>query len=77
MNKQFSSDEINLLCLTKLNTKINRDHLDQSQYFTEKGIKQIFGDDIHQQQPQKVRFINNKKNIKRRVTFTSNVECFD
>ena len=23
---EFSSDEINLLCLTKLNTKINREH---------------------------------------------------
>ena len=37
--KQFSNNEEKLNLLTKLNTKINRDYLDNSKYYHDKGYK--------------------------------------
>ena len=39
---QFSKKENKLLLLTKLNTKINRDYLDNSEYYYEKGYNKIY-----------------------------------
>ena len=39
---QFSKKENKLLLLTKLNTKINRDYLDNSKYYYEKGYNKIY-----------------------------------
>lgn len=39
---QFSSKENKLDLLTKLNTKINRDYLDHSKYYFEKGYNKIY-----------------------------------
>ena len=38
----FSKKENKLLLLTKLNTKINRDYLDNSKYYYEKGYNKIY-----------------------------------
>ena len=38
----FSKKENKLLLLTKLNTKINRDYLDNSKYYYEKGFNKIY-----------------------------------
>ena len=73
LRNKFSPDELNLFCLTKLNTKINRDYLDRSKYFIEKGMKQIFGKtltDIHKDSGSNHR----KKKVNRRVTFMATVE---
>ena len=43
--ENFSTKENKLILLTKLNTKINRDYLDNSHYFYEKGYKKIFEDE--------------------------------
>ena len=37
--KSFSEEETKINLLTKLNTKINRDYLDNSKYYFEKGYK--------------------------------------
>ena len=39
---QFSSKENKLNLLTKLNTKINRDYLEHSKYYFEKGYNKIY-----------------------------------
>ena len=73
LRNKFSPDELNLFCLTKLNTKINRDYLDRSKYFIEKGMKQIFGKtltDINKDSGSNHR----KKKVNRRVTFMATVE---
>lgn len=73
LRNKFSPDELNLFCLTKLNTKINRDYLDRSKYFIEKGMKQIFGKTLTD-----IKKENNtnhsKKKVNRRVTFNATVE---
>ena len=43
--KTFSKEETQINLLTKLNTKINRDYLDNSHYFYEKGYKKIYEDE--------------------------------
>ena len=40
--ENFSTKENKLILLTKLNTKINRDYLDNSKYFFEKGYNKIY-----------------------------------
>ena len=40
--KSFSEEETKINLLTKLNTKINRDYLDNSKYYFEKGYKKIY-----------------------------------
>ena len=73
LRNKFSPDELNLFCLTKLNTKINRDYLDRSKYFIEKGMKQIFGKtltDINKENNTN----HSKKKVNRRVTFNATVE---
>ena len=39
----FSNEEENLNLLTQLNTKINRDYLDNSKYYNETGYLKIYG----------------------------------
>ena len=41
--KAFSDEEDKLDLLTKLNTKINRDYLDNSKYYNEEGYFRIYG----------------------------------
>ena len=43
--KSFSKEETQINLLTKLNTKINRDYLDNSHYFYEKVYKKIYEDE--------------------------------
>ena len=43
--KTFSKEETQINLLTKLNTKINRDYLDNSDYYYEKGRKKIYEDE--------------------------------
>ena len=43
--KTFTKEETQINLLTKLNTKINRDYLDNSHYFYEKGYKKIYEDE--------------------------------
>ena len=40
--KSFSEEETKINLLTKLNTKINRDYLDNSKYYFKKGYKKIY-----------------------------------
>ena len=41
--KSFSDEEDKLDLLTKFNTKINRDYLDNSKYYNEEGYNRIYG----------------------------------
>ena len=41
--KRSCKDEDKLTLLTKVNTKINRDYLDNSEYYNEKGYRKIYG----------------------------------
>ncbi len=41
--KLYSNEENNLNLLTQLNTKINRDYLDNSKYYNETGYMKIYG----------------------------------
>ena len=43
--KSFSEEETKINLLTKLNTKINRDYLDNSKYYYEKGYNKIYEND--------------------------------
>lgn len=73
LKTKFSPDELNLFCLTKLNTKINRDYLDRSKYFIEKGMKQIFGRNITDIKKE-YNSSHSKKKVNRKVTFMTTVE---
>lgn len=55
--KAFSDEEDKLDLLTKLNTKINRDYLDNSKYYNEEGYFRIYGN------KNTAKNINNKSSI--------------
>ena len=76
--EQFSSKENKLILLTKLNTKINRDYLDNSKYYFEKGYKKIYEnnkssirDNIKDSQKEKEEKFFIKKTKK--VVFSNNI----
>ena len=55
----FLNEESKLNLLTKLNTKINRDHLDNSKYYNEIGYTKIYG---NKKENEKEIIDNNKSN---------------
>ena len=55
----FLNEENKLNLLTKLNTKINRDHLDNSKYYNEIGYTKIYG---NKKENEKEFIDNNKRN---------------
>ena len=75
---QFSSKENKLNLLTKLNTKINRDYLDHSKYYFEKGYNKIYeikqsskkenNKDSEEEKKEKIFIKKNKK-----VGFSNNI----
>ncbi len=77
----FSKKENKLLLLTKLNTKINRDYLDNSKYYYEKGYNKIYENnklDIKENKKILEKDGNNEKvyitKIKK-VGFSNNIIC--
>ena len=73
--KNFNIDKLSIL--TKINTKINRDYLDNSKYYNNKGYKEIFGDENYDEyihcNLNKNKNYSNKKNKKMKVTFNNNI----
>ena len=77
--QSFSEEETKKNLLTKLNTKINRDYLDNSKYYYEKGFNKIYENNElnkrkEKKQSEKVNNIE-KVYIKRnkKVGFTNNI----
>ncbi len=80
--KNFNIDKLSIL--TKINTKINRDYLDNSKYYNTKGFKEIYGDHdydeyVHSNLNNLNRNNNHiiKKNKKMKVTFNDNLNISD
>ena len=75
--KSFSEEETNVNLLTKLNTKINRDYLDNSKYYFEKGYKKIYENNEFNKREKQKKSENEKKNekiyIKKLVGFSNNI----
>ena len=60
---------------TKINTKINRDYLDDSNFYNQKSFKEIFGKEINNDFLNVNKGKTSKKDIKK-VKF-SNIDVFD
>lgn len=45
--EKLDKRDLDLLCFTKLNTRINRDYLDYSLYYSTKGYTKIYGGDLN------------------------------
>ena len=77
--KTFSEDENKLKLLTKLNTKINRDYLDNSKYYFEKGYNKIYHNELQSTNEEKEKLIKESKKEKfyikknKKVGFSNNV----
>ena len=77
--KSFSEEETKKTLLTKLNTKINRDYLDNSKYYYEKGYQKIYEKNILREKEDSKKSIrdNNKEKIYikkcKKVGFSNNI----
>ena len=76
MKNQSLSFSEKISCFTKINTKINRDYLEDSKFYNEKGFKEIFGKKYNKNNSNinKGKIENNK--INKKVKF-SNIIVFD
>ena len=76
MKNQSLSFSEKISCFTKINTKINRDYLEDSKFYNEKGLKEIFGKEYNKNNSNinKGKIENNK--INKKVKF-SNIIVFD
>jgi hypothetical protein len=76
MKNQSLSFSEKISCFTKINTKINRDYLEDSKFYNEKGFKEIFGKQYNKNNSNinKGKIENNK--INKKVKF-SNIIVFD
>jgi hypothetical protein len=76
MKNQSLSFSEKISCFTKINTKINRDYLEDSIFYNEKGFKEIFGKEYNKNNSNinKGKIENNK--INKKVKF-SNIIVFD
>ena len=76
MKNQSLSFSEKISCFTKINTKINRDYLEDSKFYNEKGFKEIFGKEYNKNNSNinKGKIENNK--INKKVKF-SNIIVFD
>ena len=76
MKNQSLSFSEKISCFTKINTKINRDYLEDSKFYNEKGFKEIFGKEYNKNNSNinKGNIENNK--INKKVKF-SNIIVFD
>ena len=76
MKNQSLSFSEKISCFTKINTKINRDYLEYSIFYNEKGFKEIFGKEYNKNNSNinKGKIENNK--INKKVKF-SNIIVFD
>ena len=78
--KLFSDQKYKLKLFTKLNTKINRDHLDNSKYYKEIGYSKIYGNKKDKQSLEiKEKYLNNnieKKNKNKIFIKKSKKVCF-
>ena len=66
----YSAEENKLKLLTKLNTKINRDYLDNSKYYFEKGYNKIYHNEGHNTKEEKEKL--GKECIKERFYIRKN-----
>ena len=77
--KSFSEEETKINLLIKLNTKINRDYLDNSKYYFEKGYKKIYenNDSNKKEDFKKSKNANKKEKIyikkSKKVCFSNNI----
>ena len=77
--KSFSEEETKINLLTKLNTKINRDYLDNSKYYFEKGYKKIYENNESNKSEKQKKSESEKKNEKiyikkvKKVGFSHNI----
>ena len=77
--KSFSEEETKINLLTKLNTKINRDYLDNSKYYFEKGYKKIYENNESNKSEKQKKSESEKKNEKiyikkvKKVGFSNNI----
>ena len=77
--KSFSEKETKINLLIKLNTKINRDYLDNSKYYFEKGYKKIYenNDSNKKEDFKKSKNANKKEKIyikkSKKVCFSNNI----
>ena len=76
MKNQSLSFSEKISCFTKINTKINRDYLEDSKFYNEKSFKEIFGKEYNKNNSNinKGKIENNK--INKKVKF-SNIIVFD
>ena len=76
MKNQSLSFSEKISSFTKINTKINRDYLEDSKFYNEKGFKEIFGKEYNKNNSNinKGKIENNK--INKKVKF-SNIIVFD
>ena len=76
MKNQSLSFSEKISCFTKINTKINRDYLEDSKFYNEKGFKEIFGKEYNKNNSNinKGKIENNK--INKKVKF-SNIIVFN
>ena len=77
--KSFSEEETKINLFTKLNTKINRDYLDNSKYYFEKGYKKIYENNESNKSEKQKKSESEKKNEKiyikkvKKVGFSNNI----
>ena len=77
--KTFSEDDNKLKLLTKLNTKINRDYLDNSKYYFVKGYNKIYHNERHNTNKEKEKLIKERKKERfyikknKKVGFSNNI----
>ena len=77
--KTFSEDENKLKLLTKLNTKINRDYLDNSKYYFVKGYNKIYHNELQSTNEEKEKLIKESKKERfyikknKKVGFSNNI----
>ena len=81
-NKMINFNLDKLSILTIINTKINRDYLENSKYYNNEGYKEIYGNEnyneyINSNINNNLKGNNNKKNKKMKVTFNDNISVSD
>ena len=67
--KLFSDENDKLKLLTELNTKINRDYLDNSKYYNEVGYSKIYGNNKKSSDINEKKINNDKKNKNKNKIF--------
>lgn len=69
----LNKHELDLLCFTKLNTKINRDYLDYSLYYTNKGYSKIYEKDLKETYVNKCHKKKDYFAKEKKISFSDNI----